>query len=162
MANFIFQEAQRFRQIWIWGILITVTGVAIGSILFTSPTGLEWEHAIPVGIIGVVILLLFNLELKTRIDHSRLTFSYSPFIRERHYRFEEIVSLELIEYNGFWEYGGWGIKWNGDMWSYTTGGKYGLLVKTTDKKFLLGTQNPKDAQKAIELFEEYKSNTYGS
>ena len=162
MENFIFQENQRFRQVWIWGILTMVTGITIGSFLLSSKTIMKWELALPIGIIGTVVFLFLKLELKTPIDHNSLTFSYSPFIKERKYRFEDIVSLELIEYNSFWEYGGWGIKWNGDTWAYTTGGKFGFLVKTVRRKFLLGTQNPKDAQKVIELFREYKSKSYGS
>ncbi len=162
MENFIFQENQRFRQVWIWGILTMVTGITIGSFLLSSKTIMKWELALPIGIIGTVVFLFLKLELKTRIDHNSLTFSYSLFIKERKYRFEDIVSLELIEYNSFWEYGGWGIKWNGDTWAYTTGGKFGFFLKTECKKFLLGTQNPKDAQKVIELFREYKSKSYGS
>ncbi len=162
MANFIFKENQRFRQIWIWGILTLVTGITIGSFLLSSKTILDSELVLPIGIIGIVFFLFLKLELRTQIDQNNLTFSYFPFIKERKYPFEDIFSLELIEYNGFWEYGGWGIKWNGDMWSYTTGGKFGFLVKTKRKKFLIGTQSPKDAQKVIELFNEYKSKSYGS
>jgi hypothetical protein len=73
----------------------------------------------------------------------------------------EIESLEFIEYNGLIEYGGWGIKWNGDCWSYTTGGTHGILIKTKDKKFLLGTQKPEEAKQAIAQFNEQKS-SYGS
>jgi hypothetical protein len=162
MANFIFQEVQRIGRIWIWGVLIMVSTIIITSIILSSESSLGWGIAIPIGILALVNILLFKLELKTRIGQDSLCFSYFPFIKERKYSFEDIVSLELIQYNGLWEYGGWGIKWNGDMWSYTTGGKFGFLVKTERKKFLLGTQNPKDAQKVIELFKEYKSNSYGS
>jgi hypothetical protein len=162
MADFIFQEIQRFRQIWIWGILILVTGIVVGSFFFSSEETSDWDLAIPLGIIGLVFLLLIKLELKTRIDQDTLSFSYFPFIKKRKYSFEEIISLELKEYNGLLEYGGWGIKWNLDSLSYTTGGKHGILVKTKKKKFLLGTQKPKEAQKAIDQFNEFKSLSHGS
>jgi hypothetical protein len=67
--------------------------------------------------------------------------------------------MELIQYDGLFEYRGWGIKWNGDSWSYTTGGKWGILVKTKNKKFLLGTQNPEGAKQAIAQFIAFKSAT---
>lgn len=164
MANFIFQETQRIRQLWIWGILIVVAAITLSSIIFLKLTGstVGWDSLIPVAILISVFTLFSTLELKTRIDQNSLSFSYFPFIKERKFSFEAIVSLELIEYNGFWEYGGWGIKWNGDSWSYTSGGKHGFLVKTAEKKFLLGTQNPEDAQKVIDLFQEYKSKSHGS
>lgn len=162
MAEYIFQEIQRFRQFWIWGILILVTGIVVGSFFFSSEATSDWDLAIPLGIIGLVFLFFIKLELKIRIDQYSLSFSYFPFIKERKYRFEEIDSMELIEYNGLLEYGGWGIKWNLDSWSYTTGGKHGILVKTKKKKFLLGTQKPEEAQKAIDQFNEFKSQSHGS
>lgn len=64
--------------------------------------------------------------------------------------------MELVEYNGLWEYGGWGIKWNGDTWSYNTGGKWGVMVKTADKKFLLGTQKPEEVRQVIDRFKAFK------
>jgi hypothetical protein len=123
---------------------------------------LDWGIVFPIGILALVNILLFKMELKTRIDQDSLSFRYFPFIKERKYRFEEIDSMDLIEYNGLLEYGGWGIKWNFDSWSYTTGGKHGILVKTKKKKFLLGTQKPAEAQKAIDQFNEFKSQSNGS
>jgi hypothetical protein len=164
MANFIFQETQRFRQIWIWAILIGVTAISLWAMFFAEPTKPTegWEIAIPIGILTLIIFLFLKLELKTRIDHVSLSFSYFPFIQERKYRFEDIDSMELIEYNGLLEYGGWGIKWNLDSWSYTTGGKHGIMVRIANKKFLLGTHKPEDAQKAIDQFNDFKSQSYAS
>ncbi|MFL0684683.1 MAG: hypothetical protein ACJLTB_15905 [Algoriphagus aquaeductus] len=162
MANYLFQEAQRIRRFWIWGITILVIGIVLSSIFLSSGTSLDWGIVFPIGILALVYILLFKMELKTRIDQDSLSFSYFPFIKERKYRFEEIDSMDLIEYNGLLEYGGWGIKWNLDSWSYTTGGKHGILVKTKKKKFLLGTQKPAEAQKAIDQFNEFKSQSNGS
>lgn len=162
MANYLFQEAQRIRRFWIWGITILVIGIVLSSIFLSSGTSLDWGIVFPIGILALVNILLFKMELKTRIDQDSLSFSYFPFIKERKYRFEEIDSMDLIEYNGLLEYGGWGIKWNFDSWSYTTGGKHGILVKTKKKKFLLGTQKPAEAQKAIDQFNEFKSQSHGS
>ena len=95
----------------------------------------------------------------TDVAWNSLSFRYYPFTRWRTYRFEAIDAMELVEYNGLWEYGGWGIKWNGDSWSYTTGGKCGILVKTEGKKFLLGTHKPEEAKRAIAQFLAFKSSS---
>jgi hypothetical protein len=105
----------------------------------------------------LLISLFLGLTLSTRITENSLSFRYFPFTRWRTFRFEEIETLEVVEYNGLWEYGGWGIKWNGDTWSYTTGGKWGIIVKTTDKKFLLGTQQPEHVRQVIAEFKARKS-----
>jgi hypothetical protein len=102
-------------------------------------------------------ILFLSFTLTTRIEADSLSYRFFPFTRWRTFRFEEIEAMELREYNGLWEYGGWGIKWNGDSWSYTTGGKWGILVKTQGKKFLLGTQKPEEAKQAIAQFLAFKS-----
>lgn len=164
MSHYVFKETQRFNQVWIWAILIGVTAISGWAMFFTeSPKPTEgWEKAIPLGILVFVFALFLNLKLKIRIDSESLRFSYYPIIRERKYRFEDIESMDLIEYNGLLQYGGWGIKWNLDSWSYTTGGKHGILVKTGNKKFLLGTHKPEEARKALEQFANFKSQSYGS
>ena len=158
MTAIIFQETQRFRQIWIWTLLLGITGVSLGSLFFFErdvPLNIG-NLAFPVGMLLLLISIFLKLTLATRITENSLSYRYFPFTRWRTFRFEEIEALEVVEYNGLWEYGGWGIKWNGDTWSYTTGGKWGIMVKTTDKKFLLGTQQPEQVKQVIAEFKAFK------
>jgi hypothetical protein len=159
MAKIVFQETQRFRQIWIWAILLGVTGISLGSIFFMEiDAPLDFSDiTFPTGMLLLLNLLFLSFKLSTRIVVDRISYRFFPFTRWRSYRFEAIDSMDLVEYNGLWEYGGWGIKWNGDSWSYTTGGKWGILVKTQGKKFLLGTQKPGEAKQAIAQFLAFKS-----
>ncbi|RIW13928.1 hypothetical protein D0X99_13975 [Algoriphagus lacus] len=164
MSEYVFKETQRFKQIWIWAVLVGVTAISLWELFFiesSKPTE-SWGKALPLVILFLVFALLLNLKLKIRIDSESLKFSFYPIIRERKYQFEDIDSMELIEYNGLLEYGGWGIKWNLNSWSYTTGGRHGILVKTGNKKFLLGTHKPEEAKKALEQFASFKSQSYGS
>jgi hypothetical protein len=159
MTKVIFQETQRFRQFWIWVLILGITGVSLGSLFFFEraiPLNIG-NLAIPVGMLILLISLFLGLTLSTRITENSLSYRYYPFTRWRTFRFEEIETLEVVEYNGLWEYGGWGIKWNGDTWSYTTGGKWGIIVKTNDKKFLLGTQQPEQVRQVIAEFNARKS-----
>lgn len=159
MAKVVFQETQRFRQIWIWALLLGITGISLGSIFFIereAPLTFS-DIAFPIGMLLLLNLLFLSFKLSTRIEEDRLSFRFFPFTRWRSYRLEEIEAMELVEYNGLWEYGGWGIKWNGDSWSYTTGGKWGILVQAQKKKFLIGTQTPEEAKKAIAQFLAFKS-----
>lgn len=155
MATPIFTETQRFRQAWIWAILLGVTALVVGTMvnkLLNDPQVTPIELVFPVVLVLFINGLFFSIRLTTRLDATSLTFTYFPFLRKKVYPLSELVSLELIAYNGLLEYGGWGIKWNGDCWSYTTGGNHGILVKTKDKKFLLGTQKPEEVKKAIDHF----------
>ena len=159
MTQVIFQETQRFRQIWIWALILGISGFSISSLFLLedkAPLTLG-DLAFPIGMILLLNILFLSFTLTTRIEADSLSYRFFPFTRWRTFRFEEIETLDLVEYNGLWEYGGWGIKWNGDSWSYTTGGKWGILVKTTNKKFLLGTQKPEQVRQVIDGFKTRKS-----
>ena len=159
MTAVIFQETQRFRQIWIWALILGISGFSISSLfLLENKAPLNFgDLAFPIGLILLLNILFLSFTLTTRIETNALSYRFFPFTRWRTFRFEEIEALELVEYNGLWEYGGWGIKWNGDTWSYTTGGKWGVIVKTTDKKFLLGTQQPEQIRQVIAEFKARNS-----
>lgn len=159
MATYIFRETQRFKQPWIWAIIILATGTIIYGMISQPIEG--WEVVIPILILGLVILLFVSMQLKTRIDESGLTFSFFPFIRQRKYSTDQIKSLELIEYNSLLKFGGWGIRYNFDMWAYNVGGKHGLVITLKDKKFLIGTQKPEEMKKAIQQFRELKESNHG-
>jgi len=164
MRNYTFKETQKFNQLWIWMLLVFVIGITVYSSFYLSPSdpSFELEKLIPFGIVSLVILLFISLKLETRIDSDSSVFSYFPLIRKRKYDFNKIESMEFIVYNSLWEYGGWGIRINFDSWSYNTGGKFGIMVKTKDKKFLIGTHKPEEAKKAIALFDAFKSKNHGS
>jgi hypothetical protein len=158
MKQYVFKETQRFKQPWIWGILILVTGITLYGIISQPIKG--WEAVIPIIILGLVLMLFVSMQLKTRIDESSLTFSFSPFIGPRKYSIDQIQNLELIEYNSLLKFGGWGIRYNFDMWAYNVGGNHGLIVTLKSKKFLIGTQKPDEMQKAIDQFNELKSGNH--
>lgn len=164
MSYYLFKETQSFRKIWIWIVLIGATAISIWGMFFTesSKPAEGWEKAIPLGILLSINSLFLSLKLKTRIDSQSLSFSYSPFISERKYWFEDIQSMDLIENNSLLKYGGWGIRYNWDSWAYNTGGRFGIMIKTKDKKFLLGTHKPKEVQKALEKYKEFKSQSNGN
>ncbi|MCM0060470.1 MAG: hypothetical protein NBV57_06395 [Algoriphagus sp.] len=155
MTPLIFNETQRFRQVWIWAILLGVTGIASGTMgyqLLNDPQTSLGELLIPAGVLIFVNGLFFFMRLTTRFDSESISYSYFPFLSQRKYNWKEIESIELIEYKALADYGGWGIKWNGANWSYTTGGAQGIFIKTKGKKFLLGTQKPKEVKKIIDHF----------
>lgn len=160
MANFIFQEVHRVGLIWIVGITRMVIGITVGSISYSSEESPDRD--ISSGVLILVNILLFNLELKTRIDPDNVSFGYFALIRESKDSFKDLMSPEVIEYNGPLEYGGWRVKSNLDSWRHATGGSNGISVNTAKKKYLLGTQKPEDAKAANSLFYKFKLQSHGS
>lgn len=160
MANYIFKESQRFTQWWIWIVLISVLGIVIFG--FIAESSSLWDGVFGLGITFLVIALFLRMELKTRIDAGGLTFSFFPFIRKRHFAIREIEKLELIEYNSLLRFGGWGIRYNFDMWAYNVGGRHGLIVQLKHRRFLIGTRKPQEMQQVIDQYNELKSQLHGS
>ena len=146
MAKVVFQEIQRFRQIWIWVLILGISTFSIGSLFFLedkAPLTLM-DLAFPIGMVLLLNVLFLSFTLSTRMEEDSLSYRFFPFTRWRTFRNEEVQTMELVE-------------WNGDTWSYTTGGKWGILVQTKKKKILLGTQTPEEAKKAIAQFLALKS-----
>lgn len=164
MADYIFKESQRFNQLLIWIPIGSVTLFIIGLGLLLPDNSVGWvDKVVPFLILGAVIMFLFSLRLDIRIDSNSLQYKYPPLINNwRKYKFEDMEQIELRKYNSFLEFGGWGIRYNFDYWLYTTGGKFGLLISTKNKKFMLGTHKPEEAQKAIEQFRKFKLENNGS
>ncbi|MGM0945814.1 MAG: hypothetical protein ACQEW9_11560 [Bacteroidota bacterium] len=159
MTNTVFKETQRFRQVWIWIILLVATAVTLIAI-FNSVISSDSTLSIilPLMILALVILLFLSMKLEIKIDSQSLSYSFFPLIKKRLYSFNEIQSLQLIKFNPLWKYGGWGIRYNFDHWAYNVGGNMGILVTTKSNRFLLGTQKPNEAQRAINRFNEAKQN----
>lgn len=159
MGRTIFKETQKFKDPWIW---LTIFLTALLTVWILANTALhddlyDWKGA--VGLIAVIIsaaVLLHLMELDVKINEQHLSFRYFPFVAEKKYSLEDIESLTLIRYNSLLKFGGWGIRYNFRYWVYNTGGNHGVMVKTKKKQFLLGTQQPEAAAKAVNWFNQQK------
>ena len=161
MAKAYYNETQRFRQIWIYLIILITIG-GWGYAVFSSITAeQEIDKAgsdltmILLSIIPLaMIFLLLKLKLVTRVRNDGIYFRFFPFHRkEKHIRPDEINTYEVRKYKPITEYGGWGIRVRGGKRgiAYNVSGNMGLqLYLKNGKKMLIGTQKPAELQKAME------------
>jgi len=102
----------------------------------------------------MLIVLLLTLRLVTRIRPDGVYVQFKPLqFKEKHISKEKIKSFELRKYRPIAEYGGWGIRTGGKKYgkAYNVSGKMGLQLYLEDgKKLLIGTQKPREVQKAME------------
>jgi len=159
MARAYFNEIQRFRQWWIYLIIIISIG-AWGYAFFTSINASEAEKAAPdlymilTGLIPILlVVLLMVLRLETKIRNDGIYYQFKPLqFKIQHIAPEEIVSFEVRKYNPLTEYGGWGIRAGGKKYgkAYNVSGNMGLqLYLKNGKKLLLGTQKMREIEKAM-------------
>lgn len=154
----IFKESQRFRQAWVWVLLIAIGLLTIGIFgtgiyqqIFlghkfgnnpTSDTGLLIIFAL-VLLLNIALFLMFRYsKLSTVIDKIGIEYRFSPFhFKPRFIYWNMIEKYKVIKFDPIKDYGGWGIKVNKDGKAYTISGDKGLLLYLkSGQKILIGTQ----------------------
>ncbi|MES2513322.1 MAG: hypothetical protein V4580_04230 [Bacteroidota bacterium] len=159
-----FGETQKFNKWWhylIAGVpclLIIVLASLVQFDIVPSKDGSK-ESELFIALIVFTSLIFFwflVLKLKTFINREGIfiTFAGIPFSK-RIIKWEEIQSIAVVTYSPLTDYGGWGVRYSasGNGWCYNVSGKNGIkLIRTNGKPFLIGTQQPGEAEKIINLY----------
>lgn len=158
-----FTETQRFKQWWLWLLLI---GLSAGSI-YSSMRQIIYEQPVgdnPMGNTGLVItsvlIILLNVlflmfKLETHMDEEGIHVRFFPFqFKFRTYRWSDVDECTTRQYSPISEYGGWGLRGWGSNRALNISGNKGIqLIFKNGNKLLIGTQAPDLANEAIsELF----------
>lgn len=148
----IFKENQRFRQWWLIILLITII-IASALPLFSeiSINKVRLKSLIAPIISLVIFILIFILNLETRINSKGISAGFEPlpFFR-RNYNWDEIQECYVRTYAPVSEYGGWGIRGFGRAKAYNVSGNKGIQIITkNNERFLIGTEKPDLARRAI-------------
>lgn len=160
MKKILFKEEQKFKQPWLW--MIIIPAAASGIFFFGYAFDKQLVNGKPVGdnpmsdtgliiVGGFVILLMIGItalflymKLITEVDKDGIHFRYPPLINKKKSIFKaEIDSYQIREYNPIKEYGGWGVKQSSKKWgkAYNVSGKTGMqLILKNGTKVLFGTQ----------------------
>ena len=162
MSKVYYKEEQRFRQIWIWILLLLLCGVWIWQLVQQIFMGIPFgDNPAPdfvvvlIGLFPLFAIILFRvLTLETIIDETGVYYRFRPFQRKpRIIKKDDIQRFEVKKYNPVMDYGGWGIRYGmtkkGN--AYNVSGNQGVLFELKNgKRFMLGTQNPESIRSALE------------
>lgn len=125
MTHHTFEEIQRFNQLWLWGMIISVSLIVMIQIPLTLITA-AGEEPIPISsilillfslafVIGMNALFIFS-RLKSIIDDTGISITFPPFINKlKIFRWDEIEKARIRKYKPIWEYGGWGFAIGGTI-----------------------------------------------
>ena len=143
----IFREVQRFRQAWIWVLLLLVLlaltvpvmggmlGPLVSLVMVIAGAGLIW--------------LFFVMRLVTEVHPDGIYLGFFPFSSQK-IMYTTIVDHRVREYRPIREYGGWGIRFNRSGRAYTVSGNLGVQLELSNGKgLLIGTQDPNELLRAI-------------
>lgn len=155
----VFTEQQRFNQ---WFIHLTTIGTAaiITFSLYHMYFGPTPQNTAPgpwfpiIMLFSMAIILsIYTINLKTRIDEKGVQYQFFPFnLKPRLLAWSDIDSCYVRTYSPIKEYGGWGYRlgiW-GHGKAYSIKGNLGIqLILKNGKKLLLGTQQEDRAKRVI-------------
>lgn len=160
MSEPLFKESQRFRQPWLFVLLIIINIITLYPVIMQVVLGNELgnnpknngEYILLYALTIGISALLFVFRLDTEIRKEGISARLFPLHRKfRRFAWADIQQTEVREYKPIREYGGWGIRFgkNGKAWNIS-GNKGIQLVFQNGKKLLIGTNRPEEAKKVLD------------
>jgi hypothetical protein len=162
-----FHETQRFRQRWVWAVIIAsialavlITGFGVWQQVVrgvpfgdepTSNTGLLFAFGLTVAIGLGVILLIKASQLDVAVRDDEIFIRFRPFhLNGRHIALRDVADAKMRVYRPILEYGGWGIRMGFSGMAYNVSGNEGVqLVLADGSRVLIGSQRSRELEAAI-------------
>lgn len=165
----LFSENQRFKQWWVWALMIGLNGmlifgfvkqVILGQPFGSKPTS-DAGLMMITGLMFVLTYFFFRLRLETRIKKDGIYYRFVPF--HGPFRFNAWDNLQkcyVRKYSPILEYGGWGLRLGmyGKGTAFNVSGNMGLQLKlSNNKKILLGTRRPEELAAVLKKLGQWKA-----
>ncbi len=152
MEKMLFEEKQKFNQVWLWTILLLILSLALYR---CSVYGFfKIENIISLIVISVIILMFAFIKLETQITDKGIRYRYYPIQSQfREILWEDLAEAYVREYRPILDFGGWGYRIGlfGKGKAISTSGNKGIQLYTNEhRKILIGTQFPNEVQKILE------------
>jgi hypothetical protein len=163
LSEILFTETQRFRQWWLW-LLLVIMLLCISVLCFIMLKGgvNVVSTTFSILILGyavgqIVLFLLFRLD--TFITSDGIYVRFPPL--RRNYRFfgwNKISKAEVQDHRPG-QFAGWGIRTSFRTEAWTVTGHTGLLLEFPDsnKKFIIGTQRGEELAAVLASIEQTKN-----
>ena len=164
----LYTETQRFKQWWLWLILLTGNGLFIFGVFKQVFTGQQFgdkpinntELLMTTALTLLVTILFLNLRLETIIKKDGIYVRFFPFhIKFKHYPWESLTKSFIRTYSAITEYGGWGLRVGlfRKGRAFNVSGDKGLQLEfTNNKKLLIGTNMPDQLTEVLNKIGELK------
>ena len=159
-SEIYFTEEQRFRQWWLWAIVIIPCAIPWAGFIIQVIMGYEFGNNPAPDWIVILFWLLFGIGLPIFFYSTKLITQVKPdgihlrfFSLHRKFKFypyDKIEKFEVSTYRPIYEYGGWGIRYGYGGKAYNVYGNKGIqLILKNKKKVLIGSQKSEEFYEAI-------------
>ncbi|PRY16403.1 hypothetical protein CLV24_101249 [Pontibacter ummariensis] len=161
----LYREQQRFRQFWLWVVVLGVAAIFWAGLVTQVMFGGQFGDN-PVSDVELVILFVavglglpyffYKMTLTTEVQPGVLQVRFWPFhLRPVRIPLHTVRDYEQVVYNPIGDYGGWGIRWSFRGKAYNISGNEGVqLLFYNRKPLLIGSQNPQRLFEAIRQAKE--------
>ena len=157
----VFAENQRFRQIWLWVVIMIPVFTSLYTLIYQTILGNDFgNHPMPDPLV-ILFAILFGfalpfffylMELRTRVTSDGIYIRFYPIHKKWLFlSLNELMKFEKTEYRPILEYGGWGIRMGKHGKAYNISGNMGIRFSlSSDKGLLVGTQKADEFENALE------------
>jgi hypothetical protein len=161
----LFTETQKFRQWWLWVILLFVFGIIAfaGLKIISSEELKDKSPLILVGscllfILGPIVLIFVNMKLETQVREEGIYVRFYPFHATfRQFKWKNISKSFVRQYDPIGEFGGWGLRIGPAGKAFNVSGDKALHLEFIDNKVLLiGTKKPDELKEALKRIGQLK------
>ena len=164
----LFSERQKFKQWWVWLILLGINGLFLFGLFKQIIDGEQFGDK-PMSNVGLLIatgvtllltLLFLNLRLDTEIKNDGIYVRFFPFhLTFKHYNWDSLTKSFVRQYSPISEYGGWGLRLGlfGKGTAFNVSGDKGLQLEFSNhKKLLIGTNQPEELNETLSKIGQIK------
>jgi hypothetical protein len=165
----LFEETQRFRQPWLWALLVVSTlpaFVLVVVVVVDDAGGLTADIYPMLGAITLLmwgpLVFFYRAELRTEVRTDGLYLKLFPLhLSVRHVPCEAIETHATTSFSPIGEYGGVGVRHNPTVYrwgvsfeepkAYIVQGGDGVRLDRTDRRpLVVGTQRPEELHAALQ------------
>jgi hypothetical protein len=164
----LFTERQKFKQWWLWLLLLGVNGLFLFGVFKQVVGGQQFGDKpmtnglllFATGGVLLVTLLFLSFRLDTTIKQDGIYVRFFPFhIKAKHYTWNSLTKSFVRQYSPLTEYGGWGLRLGlfGKGFAYNVSGDKGLQLEfTNNKKLLIGTNKSDELTETLNKIGQLK------
>lgn len=155
-----FSEVQRFKQPWLWLLILAINGFFIFAFVKQQILGQPFGDkpmsnlslSITIAVLALLTILFLSSRLETRITKEGVYVRFYPIhISFKFFPWNQIKKADVRKYSPLSEYGGWGIRGLSKNKAFNTSGNKGLQLEFHDgKRLLIGTNKPEEVTTALQ------------
>ncbi|MDX5422610.1 MAG: DUF6141 family protein [Hymenobacteraceae bacterium] len=165
----LYRERQRFRQFWLWVVVLCVAAIFWVGLVYQVILGGTFGSR-PVSSVQLVVLFVlvglglpyffYRMSLTTVVQPGEVQVRFWPFhLKPVQIPLHLVRDYKLTTYNPIGDYGGWGIRWSFKGKAYNMSGNEGVqLFFYNHEPVLIGSQHAEELYEAILQAKEMKGN----